>query len=210
MKFGFVIFLICMGLGIYISNRSYYQVGYGNVSRNPAAIKRVFDFSNLEGSALSVAAKQRLLEGVEVIKERPQEVGVELGHFVLKNKDGQKVFACEQYDKVSLTFEAEGMAFSGDKPKMELEGACEVSADINRISPLTIPVDKILGQAPGEGEFQFFEGKSVTLRFENVFDEWPRHWSLKSLRLYNSQGGELNVTTDELSHLSPTPVILQW
>lgn len=64
-------------------------VTFSSISRDPAAIKRVYDFSNLQGSALSIATKQRLISGAKVLYE-DSSVGIELGHFVVKGGEGEK------------------------------------------------------------------------------------------------------------------------
>lgn len=185
------------------------------ISRDPAAIKRTYDFSGLDGSALAKAQKQRLLAGAKVVREKTGEVsavGVELGHFVLKGEDGQKAFACQKYEKIQLTFVGEGTAVNGELPKMEVEGLCEMSADINSISPIWIPVAKILGEPVGDGEFSFHEGKTVLLRFANVTDQWPTTWQLQSLTLSSNEkvGETVVIPQAELRQFLPKPMLLDW
>lgn len=180
------------------------------ISRDPAAIKRTYDFSGLEGSALAFATKQRLLAGVKVVRS-PEGVGLELGHFVLKGQDGQKTFACQRYGKVMLTFVGDGSAVSGELPKMEVEGNCEMSSDINSISALRIPIAKILGEPVAEGEFNFRDDQPVSIRFANVLDQWPRTWQLQAIRLFDStQKDEVVIPAKELRDILPKPVLLNW
>jgi hypothetical protein len=189
--------------------------------RDPAAIKRVYDFSNLAGSALDVASKQRLLSGAKIRKEDAL-VGVELGHFVVRNFEGNKEFACQRYSKIVLEFEGDGMALGGNKPSMEVEGNCEISqGDINAISPLWIPVAKILGEPVAEGEFDFREGHPIKVRFTNVMSEWPTAWRMKSVRLIGATAGltenrsaaiapDVLIDDKELRTLSDKPLILKF
>jgi hypothetical protein len=180
-------------------------------TRDPAAIKKVYDFSHLEGSALDFAAKQRLLDGAKIIHDK-KDIGVELGHFVIKGEDGQKVFACQRYSRVVLSFEGDGVAVSGDLPKMEVEGTCEISKDINSIAAVWIPVSRILGEPVADGEFDLREGHPAKLKFANVSDQWPRTWMLKSLKLIDPTGanGEVSVPTSELKQILKKPVILEF
>lgn len=180
-------------------------------SRDPAAIKKVYDFSNLEGSALNYAAKQRLLDGVKVLREN-NDVGLELGHFVIKGPDGQKTFACQTFSKVVLAFEGDGVAVAGELPQMEVEGGCEISSDINRIAAVWIPVSKILGEPVADGEFDYREGKVSKLKFANVSDQWPRTWKLKSVRLIDPTGsnGEVAIPTQELQQIIKKPFIVTF
>jgi hypothetical protein len=182
-----------------------------SVSRNPAAIRRTYDFSMLEGSALETAAKNRLLSGLKLIKGQSQ-IGVELGHFVIKGPGGEKTFACQKFSKIMMTFDGDGTAVNGELPRMEVEGSCEISADINSISPLMIPVARILGEPVGDGEFNFREGNSISVRFANVVEQWPVTWQLKGVRLFNEQDSndQVIISAEEMKNYFSKPFILQF
>jgi len=182
-----------------------------NSRRDPASIQRNYDFSKLEGSALSYAAKQRLLDGAEVVHSA-SGVGVELGHFVIRGQDGQKEFACQRYPTLVMTFDGEGSAVGGELPRMEVEGACDMSSDINRISALYIPVARIIGEPVADGEFDFREGKQIKLRFANVSDQWPKTWQLRGIKLVDPSGkySELNVQPDEVREILKKPLTLTF
>jgi hypothetical protein len=141
----------------------------GRASRDPA-IRKVYDFSGLDGSALSQASKQRILSGFETFKQG-SDVGIALGHFVLRGPNGQKQFACQRYSKVILSFEGEGMAVGGEKPTMQIEGPCNKDEDINRIAALMVPVSKIMSQPVADGEFDFHENQNLRVRFARVSDQ---------------------------------------
>ena len=178
-------------------------------SRDPAAIRKSYDFSELDGVALSQATKQRLIAGAKILRDQSQ-VGVELGHFVVRGEGGTKAFACNKYSTVLLEFEGDGMAIAGDKPQMVVEGACEISADINRISPLWIPVAKIMGEPVAEGEFDFRDPNPIKIRFKNVSDQWPVAWVLKSVRLEAQGGDGVSIEGAELRQMIPKPMILDF
>jgi hypothetical protein len=182
------------------------------LSRDPAAIRRVYDFSELDGSALDQASKQRLVSGAKILKEA-DEIGVELGHFVVRGQDGQKAFACQKYSRIILQFEGDGSASNGEKPSMEVEGSCEIStADINSISPLWIPVAKILGEPVADGEFDFREGHAIKVRFANVMQEWPSLWRLRGVKLLdqNETGKEVSIGDKEIHQFSDHPFIVNF
>jgi hypothetical protein len=182
----------------------------GRSARTPAAIRKVYDFSDLDGSALSQASKQRLISGFEVTRDN-DEIGVRLGHFVVAGQNGEKVFACERYDRVVLSFEGEGVAVNGDKPKMEVEGQCEPDQDINRISPLWIPVARITAATLEDGE-QMYENRSsgVRVKFANVSDQWPPQWVLTSIRLTNAGQEQVTIDNAELREMVQRPVVLEF
>lgn len=215
--FIFSSFFIFFGIGFLISSRSQQfqaEPSYAVIQssgRDPAAIRKVYDFSALEGSALNYAAKQRILDGVKVVREE-QDIGIELGHFVIKGSDGEKTFACQKYSKVVLSFEGEGVAVSGELPKMEVEGGCEISSDINRIAAVWIPVSRILGEPVVDGEFDFREGRPSKLKFANVTDQWPRLWQLKSVRLIDPSGenSEVAIPSSELRDILKKPFLIEF
>lgn len=211
--FGFVAFALFFACGFYITMKSpQFQYQYTHQSsRSPAAIRKVYDFSNLEGQALNTALKSRLLSGVRVLKDKG-DVGVELGHFVLKAQNGQKEFACQRYSKVVLTFYGEGVAVGGEAPQMEVEGNCEISNDVNSIAALWIPVSKIMGEPVADGEFDYHEGKPIKVRFANVSDQWPNMWQLRGVKLHDPSNAQPDVIIDgsELKNYIPKPFLVDF
>ena len=187
-----------------------YQTNQSQIGRDPAAVRNNFDFSHLRGEKLHEAVRQRLLAGLD-LQKNSEGAGIGLGHFVFVNAGGEKKLACQEFGKVSLSFEAEGMSVAGDKPQMEIEGRCEFSSDMTRINPLFIPVAKILGENPGDGEFHFKEGSGVTVRFANISDAWPRLWLLKSVKIVNEKASEaVVIESDEVARVLGHPVVLNF
>nr|WP_295904453.1 hypothetical protein [uncultured Bdellovibrio sp.] len=203
----FCLFALCFVFGYSVIN---YTTDEYQVHRDPAAIKNTFDFSHLRGEKLHEAVKQRLLSGLE-LRKTSGGAGIGLGHFVFVNQNGEKKLACQEFGKVALSFEAEGVSVAGDKPVMEIEGRCEFSADMAKINPLFLPVAKIVGERPGDGEFQFNEGSAVTVRFTNLPEEWPRTWLLKSVKLVNEKDSEaLVIESDEVARYLGHPMVLNF
>ncbi|MBO9667074.1 MAG: hypothetical protein J7501_09705 [Bdellovibrio sp.] len=203
----FGLFFVCFAVGYSFMS---YSTDITQISRDPAAVKNGFDFSHLSGEKLQDAVKQRLLAGFE-FKKSHDGTGIGLGHFVFIDQKGEKKLACQEFGKVSLTFEAEGMSVGGDKPTMELEGVCEFSRDMARIHPLFLPIAKILGEKPADGEFQFNEQNGVIVRFTNIPEEWPRTWLLKSVKLKNDNKNEaVIVESNEVSRYLGHPVVLTF
>jgi hypothetical protein len=180
-------------------------------SRDPAAIQKSFDFSGLDGSALEKAAKQRLLSGLNIVK-KPDELGLELGHFVIKDEEGRKIFACQKFDRVTMYFEGEGSAVNGELPKMQVEGICEISEDINKISALWIPIHKIIREPVAEGEFNFKDTKSIVIQFMNVSESWPRVWRLTSVKLEDSKNEShfLKLENQDFQEFRAGPLVVTW
>jgi hypothetical protein len=182
------------------------------IARDPAAIRRVYDFSQLDGSALDQASKQRLVSGAKV-RHESEETGVELGHFVVKGSDGQKAFACQQYSEIVLQFEGDGSASNGQKPTMEVEGGCEISStDVNAIAPLWIPTAKIMGEPVADGEFDFRDGHAIKVRFSNVTQEWPSLWRLTGVKLIDQAdpSKEVDINDKDIHQFADKPVIVSF
>lgn len=207
----FVCAVFLLGYWVTWKSKSFPQqsITMSSASREPSAIRKSYDFSSLDGMELSQASRKRLLADVKIMKENT-DVGVELGHFVVRGSDGDKAFACQRFGKVVLAFEGDGMAVGGEKPRMEVEGDCIVASDINRIAPLWIPVSKILGEPVAEGEFDFRDPKPVKIRFFSVLDQWPRTWVLKKVTLLSGQGEQIEVQPSDLKEIQGRPVILEF
>lgn len=203
----FVLFAISFLFGYGMIVRTAY---WEPVNRDPAAVRQVSDFSNLSGTDLTLAMKKRLLEGASVVRMQ-SSLGVELGHFAMAKLTGEKTLACQEFEKVTLRFVADGVAVSGERPEMEVEGACEFSTDMTKINPILIPFDKIMTEKPGDGEIQYRDSKPVTLRFHGVSEQWPTRWLLTSVRLSNpGLQKELLVDNQELSAILSHPMLINF
>lgn len=208
-KLGMTFFLFVFSFGVGYSIMLHTS-DWSPVNRDPAAVRQVYDFSSLSGSDLTAAMKKRLLSGSSIVHEK-QSLGVELGHFAMAKITGEKTLACQEFQKVTLRFEAEGIATGGERPVMEVEGACEFSPDMTKINPIFIPVDKVLAEKPSDGEIQYREGHPVTLRFRNLTEEWPTRWLLTSVRLSNSgEQKELLIDSEEVTQILGRPMMVNF
>jgi hypothetical protein len=181
-----------------------------SIMRDPAAVRNNFDFSNLNGDKLQSAIKQRILGGFE-FRKNPNGTGIGLGHFVFLDSTGQKKSGCQEYENLSLVFEADGVSVAGEKPEMVIEGYCESSQERGKIDPLMLPIAKILGERPGDGEFQFNEGSPLNVKFTNLPDEWPKTWLLKSVTLLNKKTSQtFRIESEEVAHYLGHPIVLSF
>ena len=203
LKISLIVFSFFVGLLIFKSSNPRFMA-----ARNPAAIRQVYDFSHLSGSALEIAVKERLVAGIEIHKN-DQGFGLSFGHFAFTDSDGQKVLGCQQFKKVILKFEAEGWAVSGSKSVLEVEGPCEFSTDLAQIHPLMIPMARILVEKPGDGDFNYQEAQALSLRFVNIPDEWPRKWVLVGIRV-EGNGQNIMVDRNEVSQVLGHPLIISF
>ena len=205
---------MAVALGLSVSIKSWDGMVYfytSDNSRSPAAIRRGFDFSHLDGVALTMASQERIMDEARVLL-RDKEMGVELGHFVVRDRSGAKEFACQAFDRIELVFHAAELAVSGEPTRMTVQGPCRVGKDINRIDPLWVPVRKVLEEKSGNVELQYLEEAPVTLGFQNMGGEWPLKWNLEQVRLYNSADSTMQLIVDrhQIHKLSKNPVIMNW
>lgn len=183
---------------IFVSNAKYLQG-----ERFPAAIRRVFDYSQFEGEPLKIRSLKRLISDAQVVA-KSGSVGLELGHFVTRGDDGQGQLACEFYDQVILKFEGQGIMEFGDKPVMTIEAPCQISADINRIETIWIPALRLMEENKEPSRFfevSYPELKDVHFKFDEMTSEWPREWNLVSVRLHSdsSTGREVTISRTEIA-----------
>lgn len=191
---------------VYLADGSRFQNG-----RTPAAIKRELDFSKLEGAELITATQKRLVSAARTIIQNGL-VGVELGHFVTRDSNGQRHLACDSaYDRILLRFEADGIASAGEKPIMEIDGPCRSSLDdISRIEPIWIPFEKILDIRPANMDLDFYQ--DVKFRFDNMGETWPLSWNLQYVRLYNSHESnrEVSISAKQIREIRESPFVVHW
>lgn len=199
-SFAIVVFSAAAGYFIISLSLHKYQSG-----RVPAAIRQVYDITHLHGSSLQTAVKERLLGGLETFKDE-QGFGIGLGHFAFSLDSGEKILGCRAYQKVTLSFEAEGVAVNGEKPTMVVEGRCEYSADLTKINPLWIPVARIFGEKPSEGEFNDY-GRPVQLKFNNIADHWPRQWVLVGMTVQGDKG-QIEINKYEVGQILGKPFLI--
>ena len=203
--------------GMYAGSHSWNGVVYltdgtiANNTRNPAAIKREIDYSRLDGAELMSSTQSRLVTAAKVIVKEGL-VGVELGHFLTRDVNGQRSLACDgTYNRMTLRFDAEGIASAGEKPSMEIDAPCVTSRkDATSIDAVWIPVAKILASRAVNAEVDSSDG--VKLKFIDMSGSWPVSWSLQSVRLYNNQepGRELSIGSRELHELRAKPFVMNW
>jgi hypothetical protein len=177
-----------------------------SVRRDPAAIRQTYDFTNLKGSALDIALKQKMLGDLEVIKTA-DNFGISFGHFAFSTSDGQKFLGCEYYDKVVAVFEAEGSAVSGQKSTMEISGPCKYSDNLTKIQAALIPIKKIMGDIPQDGEMSFQGEVPVNIKFQNLTDAWPTQWNLITVRMESPQFVFI-IDRNEISKIMGQPLLI--
>lgn len=202
------IFVAMFASGFYFFNL--HKDDFPSVGRDPAAIHGSYDLSNLSGENLSVAVRNRLLKGMDVQKTA-ESISVEVGNFVFTASDGTRKFACEEFDKIAVTFVAEGASVAGEKPFMTLKGKCQNDIDLSRILPMQIPLNVFVMETPADGEFQTSGPLNVEVNLKHMPDHWPKTWVLHSVELFKSANTEkLVVNQSDVTQILGKPVVLTF
>jgi len=205
----FILFIACAVAFQHLS-LMHWKESSATLFRRPASIPKVFDFSELQGTALEDAARKHLISDAKSIREKDR-AGFYLGHFVTRNLDGKSALACDIYNRVSMTFLAEGMAMSGDRPSLTIDASCEVGDNVNQMEPIWIPIAEIMAQKPGNMELQLNSPKPITLKFQNIESTWPTYWILSELKIYNrTDGRSISVDNTTIYKLSSAPLSMTW
>ena len=208
-----IMFTLSLAIGVTIAVRSWKGMvfWFTDSHRNPAAIKKVFDFSHLEGRALEMASYKRLVADALVVDDK-ENIGVELGHFVIKDNQNRRQFACDVYNRVELIFESADMSVSGEPSIMKVEASCNADKDINRINTVWIPMKKILLEKEGDIELQYRDHDNLYVSFSNIGDRWPRAWMLSNVKMYNEEDFSkiLQIDRAQMRDIMKKPLTLVW
>lgn len=213
-KMGGYVFVAVLAITAYISSTRSFGVIYIDLGdgRGPAAIRRAYDVSALEGKALSRKVNEQLIGEAHILKDG-DKTGLELGQFVTEVK-GKKVLACSVFERVELTFQSEGEASSGEVPQMIVEGRCRNSGNkMTWMEPIWIPTADLLTRSPASTTaVDFYDGEPVSLRFENVGDQWPRKWILNKIKLYDDQNTAQTISVERsaIRAANPSSLLLEF
>lgn len=210
---GILVFVAVAGWAAHSINSRNFGVVYVDLGdgRGPAAVRRAYDVSHLDGLALSKKINDRLVGDAKVLR-KDGAIGLELGQFV--TEVGQrKQLACSVYNRIQMVFQAEGEAVSGHAPEMLVEGHCVTAeSDVMWMRPIWIPISEILRSPTSTNDLSFYDQEPVSLKFSFIGDQWPKRWVLNSLRLYHSEktGGDVIIDRKDVRAASPKSILLEF
>jgi hypothetical protein len=185
----------------------FWEVG----SRGPAAIeqKDLFSFFKNQDS-MKIALEQRILESIKIAKSQ-KSFQIDVRNFAVKSST-ENLHLCEYFDSYTLTFEAEGIASSGERPSMSITAPCEISAKTKMPVPLMIPVEDIFKLAPNDTDVSFQINPKTNFSFRNVSDSWPEYWVLSKVEFNNKSLSVRDVIIDrrDIYKFSKNPITMSW
>jgi hypothetical protein len=187
------------------------SVFISNKDRTPAAIENQNFFQLFPKSdSLQAELHKDIVNSIQIAKDQ-RNFEINVRNFLVKYQQ-QNLHLCEYFDSYVLTFEAEGIASSGERPKMVVSTPCEVSAKTSLPVPVIVPVEDIFKLTPGDTDIRFEVNPKASFSFRNVPDVWPEHWVLSKVQFSKSNSSEREVIIDrrEIYKLSEFPITMTW
>ncbi len=167
---------------------------YVGETRSPAATKDIHDFYPLDGRVLRQSLDQQMFENVSFVN-RESEVGVRLGHFLVRDGGGKRQFACQVqsrpglYDRVELSFMGVGVSDNGKIPKMTVDSLCAAEDELSFINPVWLALSEIYQSEPKSQILKIPELGGTAIAFDDLASAWPEKWTLVRVKLYRSDAG---------------------
>jgi hypothetical protein len=179
--------------------------------REPAAIEQQSLFNMFQGhDSYKIALEQEILQSIKIAKEE-NIFQIDIRNFMVKNSQ-ENLHLCEYFDSYTLTFEAEGIASSGERPSMTISSPCEISARTNLPVPVIVPLEDILKLAPTDTDVSFQINPHTNFSFRNVSDSWPEYWVLSKVEFNNQEMSVRDVIIErrDIYRFSKTPLTMNW
>lgn len=207
-----LIIIIALPLAVFYVDKSFSK-------RGPASDESSLEVTEAADHDLSAASPAEFIKAFkyQVLKEVSLQKlesgpGLQLGSFLLKNAQGNKVFVCDEYPTIDLIFAAEGVAYSGEIPKLIVRGPCLITADQKHIAALPIPFNKIFGSPITQFEFKADipdSREQVSVYANQVRDSWPTEWNWIGMKFYGKDPQkQLSITGYEVISVLGQPLTL--
>lgn len=183
-----------------------FLIGNAPAERGPAAIAPIYDFSKLEDPEFKTQMKNRLVEGTKA-EVKAMGVALSFGHAVGPSFTP----ACERYPKIKIELLADGMAVSGDSPRLEIVGPCRSAQDGSNTQALLVPFNKIYNQSPNSGPIEGLDPE-MQITAVHIYGEWPTEWYVGTVKFFNPENLEDEIAVDSKAYLQKNgrPVALHW
>lgn len=178
--------------------------------RNPAAIRKSYDYTTLQEEDIQKNIKDQLLQEAQ-LKKGPAGYSIAFGQFQFQMANGYTANTCEQYKKVILTFVGDGMATSGEVPQMQVEGDCISDPQSEqKTTQIEISVESLAKSKPNDGDYSFTS--NTRLNLSNMGEAWPTAWSLQSIQFVDPTGvyADIKISNQEINQYFQKPVVMDW
>lgn len=127
------------------------------------------------------------------------KIGLNFGKDWFVSKQLFETF-CDHFEKVKLSFTAEGMAVSGSKTQMFVETDCKNLEHNTENYVLWMPVKQMKSRSPASETVQFNDNQ-LKVSYNNVFLVWPEVWVLNKVEMIHSKDPMMSfeITSGDLS-----------
>ena len=116
------------------------------------------------------------------MRDTVEEVVIELAHFQMSLDGNLGRNACDLYTEVVMTFVAEGVAISGEKPEMTIELPCLVGDRQGYLKAFKLPKTEIVKMEMEESDDAKLLYDDLVMRFRFINDFWPKMWKLSKIK----------------------------
>lgn len=210
-----LIVFLCFGISL-----NYFFDSISNKSRNLASEGNskylemdLYDLSQSTGATFQKAFKYQTLKNA-LIQKSPQDSTIQIGLFLVQDKDGKAVPMCEKYPTIDYVFSADGVAVSGKLPTMILRVPCVVDFDNKHTASFSIPFLDIFQRPTNPTTIKVSNNVNTeqgSLFIYNELSEWPQDWIWTGLKLYGKDGEILSVNGYEIiSVIGEPPYIREY
>ena len=176
----------------------------GRELREPAALRRsLMDFSNLPADRFQAKVREHLRHTAQV-ERKANDLLLSTGHFLGPRKP---VSACTTYKYIEYYLRAEGIAVSGEPPRMKITALCEPSGNHESIETVKVNIIELVSLSPKDQVIQFTD--QIKIEMVDFPDEWPNQWVLEDIVL-KGDFESLSLGTDEVSKMSLPIRTVTW
>lgn len=201
--------MVCLCGGMLIAQYSWngYLFFIKESGREPTAVPRQFDLTFVQQGKFGLHARQALLENLKLEQSADKGWKIEVPNFVTKDKFGYRELICEKYNRVSLEFQAEGVAVSGKHPMMTVEGPCNYSSEPMAKYLQAFEIPGSLFERETAEDFNVLVGNDIQfwVRMTDVPNFWPEEWVLSSVRFFQTEKSDADLQAN-----GPFPQKIMW
>jgi len=165
-----------------------------------------FDLGQPTANELTRTIKFRILQELK-IDSNNNLFNISLGHFSY-HIDNELIIGCQKFKYIEVTLSAEGIAFSGDTPKVVFTYPCETPNNPELIELPEISLAEITNLPPSTKDW--IDSKTrIHYYFISMAETWPTQWSIHGLTFFTPGSHEkLNISGAEIPVvLSKVPTI---
>lgn len=150
--------------------------------RIPAALKRQLDLTSFAKNPVRVLKREQFFSHVDVVSTADQTV-FNMPQFAADQKDGTYNLACLVYDRIELTFHADGVVHSTGTPELRVESPCGFfENNISKMNSIVIPTAELKARDPSTDTHEFAHLPGKVYRTNHIYGSWPKSWVLKEVR----------------------------